>query len=163
MCGCRLDLLKVAKQPRSIGFAFAFFRAESFQIVFHRCEIEFNTSNRQMTHRHILQIRAPLLGSIHAFFRKRGPVQASASRLDRIMCDMYYICNISNSPESSIMSELLSKRVMTPMSETLISEINNFRFETRRESQADAVRELVKRGLESWREEKAAKAKKKPA
>jgi Arc/MetJ-type ribon-helix-helix transcriptional regulator len=55
-----------------------------------------------------------------------------------------------------------SKRVMTPMSEALIAEINNFRFETRRESQSDAVRELLRRGLESWHEEKAAKAKKKP-
>jgi len=59
------------------------------------------------------------------------------------------------------MNEPLSKRVMVPMSETLIGEINDFRFDARRDSQADAIRELLRRGLESWREEKASKPKKK--
>jgi hypothetical protein len=43
------------------------------------------------------------------------------------------------------------KRVMVPMSDALIAEIGDFRFEERRDSQADAVRELVRLGLEVWR------------
>jgi hypothetical protein len=38
---------------------------------------------------------------------------------------------------------------------SLIAEINDFRFEERRESQADAVRELIKIGLQSWRKQRA--------
>ena len=52
-------------------------------------------------------------------------------------------------------TEQSSKRVMVPMPDSLIAEINDFRFEARRESQADAVRELIKIGLESWRKQRA--------
>lgn len=48
--------------------------------------------------------------------------------------------------------EPISKRVIVPMPETLIEEVNDYRFEERRGSQADAVRELIKLGLETWRQ-----------
>ena len=69
-----------------------------------------------------------------------------------------YVMNMGNSNEGAIEmgSEQgpLSKRVITPMSEAMVEEINDFRFEERCASQADAVRELIKRGLEAWRKSK---------
>ena len=46
------------------------------------------------------------------------------------------------------------KRVMVPMPDALIAEIGDFRFEERRDSQADAIRELIKIGLATWRKGK---------
>ena len=50
--------------------------------------------------------------------------------------------------------ERLSKRVITPMTETMVAEIDDFRFEERHKSQADAVRQLIALGLKNWRNSK---------
>jgi hypothetical protein len=43
--------------------------------------------------------------------------------------------------------ELLTERVITPMSKSMVEAINNWRFEHRCESKADAVRQLIELGL----------------
>jgi len=46
--------------------------------------------------------------------------------------------------------EPFSERVMVPMQKSLLAEIEDFRFEARCRSQADAIRELIRAGLNSW-------------
>jgi hypothetical protein len=43
--------------------------------------------------------------------------------------------------------ELLTERVITPMSKSMVEAINNWRFEHRCESKADVVRQLIELGL----------------
>jgi len=66
--------------------------------------------------------------------------------------------SMENSNEGAIGMEgeqgPLSKRVITPMSEAMVKEINDFRFGERCGSQAEAIRELVRRGLDVWRKGK---------
>lgn len=51
------------------------------------------------------------------------------------------------------MSELNSERVITPMPKALVSAIDDFRFETRLPSRAEAIRRLIEIGLETARQD----------
>lgn len=58
-------------------------------------------------------------------------------------------------PEES--SELLTKRVIIPMSEEMASAIQEYRFTNRLESRAAAVRKLITLGLEADKSQKQKK------
>lgn len=45
--------------------------------------------------------------------------------------------------------EPLTERVITPMSKSMVEAINNWRFENRCESKADALRQLIQIGLQA--------------
>lgn len=51
------------------------------------------------------------------------------------------------------MSEPNSERVITPMPKALVSAIDDFRFETRLPSRAEAIRRLIELGLEAARQD----------
>ena len=45
------------------------------------------------------------------------------------------------------------KRIIVPMPDALIAELEDYRYEAHRPSQAEAVRELMRIGLETWRQQ----------
>jgi metal-responsive CopG/Arc/MetJ family transcriptional regulator len=56
------------------------------------------------------------------------------------------------------MDEPNSERIITPMSKSLVQAIDDFRFGNRVASRAEAIRQLIERGLRAAKAEKPAKA-----